>query len=62
MFQAKIFTLYPDFFPGILNKGIYGRAMDKSLWSLDVINLRDYAEDNHKTVDDTPYEVAKGWL
>ena len=51
MFQAKIFTLYPDFFPGILKKGIYGRAMEKSLWSLDVINLRDYAEDKHKTED-----------
>ena len=62
MFQAKIFTLYPDFFPGILKKGIYGRAMEKSLWSLDVINLRNYAEDKHKTVDDTPYGGGSGML
>ena len=62
MFQAKIFTLYPDFFPGILKKGIYGRAMEKSLWSLDVINLRDYAEDKHKTVDDTPYGGGEGMV
>ena len=62
MFQAKIFTLYPDYFPGILNKGIYGRAMEKSLWSLDVINLRNYAEDRHKTVDDTPYGGGEGMV
>ena len=62
MFQAKIFTLYPDFFPGILKKGIYGRAMEKSLWSLDVINLRDYAEDKHKTVDDAPYGGGEGMV
>ena len=62
MFQAKIFTLYPDFFPGILKKGIYGRAMEKSLWSLDVINLRNYAEDRHKTVDDTPYGGGEGMV
>ena len=62
MFQAKIFTLYPDFFPGILKKGIYGRAMKKSLWSLDVINLRNYAEDKHKTVDDTPYGGGEGMV
>ena len=62
MFQAKIFTLYPDFFPGILKKGIYGRAMEKSLWSLDVINLRNYAEDKHKTVDDTPYGGGEGMV
>ena len=62
MFQAKIFTLYPDFFPGILKKGIYGSAMEKSLWSLDVINLRDYAEDKHKTVDDAPYGGGEGMV
>ena len=62
MFQAKIFTLYPDLFPGILKKGIYGRALEKSLWSLDVINLRNYAEDKHKTVDDTPYGGGEGMV
>ena len=62
MFQVKIFTLYPDFFPGILSKGIYGRAIDKSLWNLDVINIRDYAKDKHKTVDDTPYGGGEGMV
>ena len=62
MFQVKIFTLYPDFFPGILSKGIYGRAIEKSLWNLNVINIRDYAEDKHKTVDDTPYGGGEGMV
>ena len=62
MFQVKIFTLYPDFFPGILSKGIYGRAIEKNLWSLDVINIRDHAEDKHKTVDDTPYGGGEGMV
>ena len=62
MFQVKIFTLYPDFFPGILSKGIYGRAIEKSLWKLDVINIRDYAKDKHKTVDDTPYGGGEGMV
>ena len=62
MFQVKLFTLYPDFFPGILSKGIYGRAIEKSLWNLDVINIRDYAKDKHKTVDDTPYGGGEGMV
>ena len=62
MFQVKIFTLYPDFFPGILSKGIYGRAIEKNLWRLDVINIRDHAEDRHKTVDDTPYGGGEGMV
>ena len=62
MFQVKIFTLYPDFFPGILSKGIYGRAIEKRLWNLDVINIRDYAKDKHKTVDDTPYGGGEGMV
>ena len=62
MFQVKIFTLYPYFFPGILSKGIYGRAIEKSLWNLDVINIRDYAKDKHKTVDDTPYGGGEGMV
>ena len=62
MFQVKIFTLYPDFFRGILSKGIYGRAIEKSLWNLDVINIRDYAKDKHKTVDDTPYGGGEGMV
>ena len=62
MFVAKIFTLYPDLFPGPLAKGIYGKAMEKKIWNLKTINIRDYATDKHKTVDDTPFGGGSGML
>ena len=62
MLLARIFTLYPDYFPGPLNKGLYGKAMEKKLWDLETINIRDYANDKHKTVDDTPYGGGFGML
>ena len=55
MWQAQVFTLYPEIFPGPLSKGIYGKALSKKLWNLNIVNIRDAAEDKHKTVDDTPY-------
>ena len=62
MFQTRIFTLYPDIFPGTLNKGLYGKALSKKIWDLKVINIRDYALDKHKTVDDTPFGGGTGML
>mgnify|MGYP001409479764 FL=1 len=62
MFQAQIFTLYPEIFPGPLAKGLYGKALSNKLWSLNVINIRDAATDKHKTVDDTPYGGGTGML
>ena len=62
MWQAQVFTLYPEFYPGPLSKGLYGKALAKNLWNLKVINIRDAAEDKHKTVDDTPYGGGSGML
>jgi tRNA (guanine37-N1)-methyltransferase len=62
MWQAKIFTLYPEFFPGPLSKGLYGKALSKKIWNLKAINIRDAAEDKHKTVDDTPFGGGSGML
>ena len=62
MWQAKVFTLYPEFFPGPLSKGLYGKALSKNLWNLNIVNIRDAAEDKHKTVDDTPYGGGSGML
>jgi len=62
MFQAQIFTLYPEVFPGPLAKGIYGKALSNNLWDLKIINIRDSATDKHKTVDDTPYGGGTGML
>ena len=62
MFQAQVFTLYPEVFPGPLDKGLYGKALSNKLWDLSVINIRDAATDKHKTVDDTPYGGGTGML
>ncbi len=62
MFQAQVFTLYPEVFPGPLSKGLYGKALSNKLWDLSVINIRDSATDKHKTVDDTPYGGGTGML
>jgi len=60
--ETQIFTLYPEIFPGPLAKGIYGKALLKKIWDLEVINIRDAAEDKHKTVDDTPFGGGSGML
>ena len=62
MWQAQVFTLYPEIFPGPLSKGLYGKALSKNLWNLNIVNIRDVAEDKHKTVDDTPYGGGSGML
>jgi tRNA (guanine37-N1)-methyltransferase len=62
MFQAKVFTLYPEVFPGPLSKGLYGKALSNKLWELKIINIRDAATDKHKTVDDSPYGGGTGML
>ena len=62
MLNARIFTLYPEFFPGYLGQGIFGKALSEKKWNLDTVNIRDYAFDKHKTVDDTPYGGGEGML
>ena len=62
MFEVKIFTLYPDLYPGPLNTGIYKKAQESKIWDLKVINIRDYAIDKHSSVDDTPFGGGSGML
>ena len=62
MWQSKVFTLYPEIFPGPLAKGLFGKALKKKLWDMKVVNIRDAATDKHKTVDDTPYGGGSGML
>ena len=62
MYEVKIFTLYPEIFPGPLAGGIYGKAMSNGLWSLKTVNIREYADDKHKTVDDTVFGGGSGML
>jgi len=62
MWKARVFTLYPEFFPGPLGSGLCKKALEKKIWSLEVVNIRDYANDKHKTVDDTPFGGGSGML
>ena len=59
---ARIFTLYPEYFPGPLGKGLYGKALVEKIWKLETVNIRDYTKDKHKTVDDTTYGGGSGML
>jgi len=61
MFLSRVFTLYPEYFPGYLSKGLFGKSKGKE-WDLETVNIRDYALDKHKTVDDTPYGGGAGML
>ena len=62
MLNVKIFSIYPELFPGPLDIGLYKKARSKKIWSLEIINIRDYSKDKHKTVDDTPYGGGNGML
>ena len=62
MWTVRVFTLYPELFPGPLDSGLYKKALDKKIWSLEVVNIRDYATDKHKTVDDPPFGGGSGML
>ena len=62
MWKVRVFTLYPEMFPGPLACGLYKKAIEKKIWSLEVVNIRDYATDKHKTVDDTPYGGGSGMI
>ena len=62
MLKVRIFTLYPDLFPGMLDVGLYKKAKEKNIWELEVINIRNYALDKHGSVDDTPFGGGSGML
>lgn len=61
-FRASILTLYPEMFPGHLGVSLAGRALADGLWSLDTVQIRDFARDRHRTVDDTPAGGGAGMV
>jgi tRNA (guanine37-N1)-methyltransferase len=52
---ANVLTLFPDMFPGSLGHSIAGRALTDGLWKLEATDIRSFATDKHRTVDDTPF-------
>ncbi|WP_108396727.1 tRNA (guanosine(37)-N1)-methyltransferase TrmD [Devosia submarina] len=61
-FSASVITLFPELFPGPLGASVLGRGMAEKLWSLEAIQLRDFAQDRHRTVDDTPSGGGAGMV
>jgi tRNA (guanine37-N1)-methyltransferase len=61
-FAATILTLYPEMFPGPLGVSLAGRALEDGTWSLDTVQIRDFATDKHRTVDDTPAGGGAGMV
>ena len=59
---ARVITLLPNAFPGVLGESLTGRALREGLWSLDTIDLRDFGEGKHRNVDDTPAGGGAGMV
>jgi len=62
MWRASVITIFPEMFPGPLGLSLAGKAREKGIWSLDAIDLRDFASDKHRTVDDTPAGGGPGMV
>lgn len=60
--KVNILTLYPDMFPGTLGYSLAGKAYAEGKWSLNVVNIRDFATDNYQSVDDTPFGGGAGMV
>ncbi len=62
MLKTKIFTIFPELFPGFLGSSLTGRALEDGIWSIETVNIRDYATDKHGSVDDTPCGGGAGMV
>ena len=60
--RASVLTLFPEMFPGPLGQSLAGRAMASGLWSVDAVQIRDFATDRHRSVDDTPFGGGAGMV
>jgi tRNA (guanine37-N1)-methyltransferase len=62
MWRASVITIFPELFPGPLGASLAGKAQTKGLWALEAVDLRDFAPDRHRTVDDTPAGGGPGMV
>ncbi len=60
--KLKVYTIFPEIFPGFLGFSLTGRALEEGIWSLETVNIRDYALDKHGSVDDTPCGGGAGMV
>ncbi len=62
MLKVKVLTVFPEMFPGFLGYSLTGKALEEQKWQLEAVNIRDYAFDKHKSVDDTPCGGGAGMI
>ncbi|MFQ5622689.1 MAG: tRNA (guanosine(37)-N1)-methyltransferase TrmD [Paracoccaceae bacterium] len=62
VWTARVLTLYPEMFPGVLGQSLTGKALQDRLWALETIDMRQFATDRHRTVDDTPAGGGPGMV
>jgi len=62
MWRASVLTIFPDMFPGPLGASLAGKALASGAWTLDVVDIRNFAADKHRTVDDTPAGGGPGMV
>src|SRR5262249_60120505 len=62
MWAATVLTIFPEMFPGPLGLSLAGKALEKSLWSLAAVDIRGFATDRHRSVDDTPAGGGPGMV
>ena len=62
VWTAGVITLFPRSFPGTLGMSICGKALDRGIWALKTLDIRDFAVDRHKTVDSSPYGGGPGMV
>jgi tRNA (guanine37-N1)-methyltransferase len=60
--RASVLTLFPEMFPGPLGHSLAGRALARGIWALDALNIREYAADRHRSVDDAPFGGGAGMV
>ena len=62
VWRATVLTVFPDMFPGPLGLSLAGRGLERGLWAMDVLDIRDYARDKHRSVDDEPFGGGPGMV
>ena len=60
--RAVVLTLFPEMFPGPLGHSLAGRAIEDGVWALETVDIRGFARDKHRTVDDTPFGGGAGMV
>ena len=61
-FAVRVLTIFPEMFPGPVGGSLAGRALEDGIWSLETVDIRDFARDKHRSVDDTPFGGGAGMV